>query len=277
MMTLSQTDKQILYSGIFNEVGNCRRGLMLYNKNDMYIGRSLQKYGEFSEHEMELLLKLVQPGDLVVEAGANIGTHTLALSQAVGPSGMVIAYEPQRLVFQSLCANLALNSIANVVARQAALGARPEVARIPALNPYKHANFGGVSISDHSQSEPVSIESLDSLGLSRCSLIKIDVEGYEIQVLNGSRETIQRLRPVLYVENDRAEKSAALIALIQGYGYRLWWHLPPLFNARNYRGDAENIFDRIVSVNMLCLPAEIEHPMELREVTGPDDTWQNPY
>ena len=53
----------------------------------------------------------IQPGDVVIEVGANIGPHTVFLAQHVGPQGLVLAFEPQRILFQTLCANLALNSI----------------------------------------------------------------------------------------------------------------------------------------------------------------------
>src|SRR5262245_48257434 len=82
----------------------CRHGPMLFPRGDMFIGRSLELYGEWSEGEVTLFSNLVVAGDNVVEAGANIGTHTLALSRLVGPQGKVWALEPQQLVFQMLCA-----------------------------------------------------------------------------------------------------------------------------------------------------------------------------
>jgi hypothetical protein len=66
---------------------NCRRGAMLYNVNDLYIGRSYDLYGESAESEMSLMAKFVKPGQFVVDVGANIGAHTLCLAQTVGPEG----------------------------------------------------------------------------------------------------------------------------------------------------------------------------------------------
>jgi hypothetical protein len=96
----------------------------------------------------------------------------------------------------------------------------------------------------------------------------------EIEALHGAAATIERFRPLMYVENDRKDRSAALIARIQSYGYRLYWHLPPLYRPNNFRGDAENIFGGKVSVNMICIPHEIPQAAltNLREVKGPDDT-----
>ncbi|MFP3594979.1 hypothetical protein SB689_23840, partial [Chryseobacterium sp. SIMBA_038] len=77
----------------------CRYGTMIFNRNDDTIGQSLIKYGEWSEAETFLFSQIVRQGDTVVEVGANIGSHTVMLSQAVGDSGVVFAFEPQRHVF----------------------------------------------------------------------------------------------------------------------------------------------------------------------------------
>jgi hypothetical protein len=87
-------------------------------------------------------------------------------------------------------------------------------------------------------------------------LIKIDVEGAELEVLRGCEAILQRSRPLLYVENDRAGRSPELIRWLWEREYRLWWHLPPLFNPRNRRGLTENLYPGICSFNMLCLPRE---------------------
>jgi len=76
------------------------------------------------------------------------------------------------------------------------------------------------------------------------------------------------------VENDRKEHSQRLIALIQSFGYRLWWHLPRMYNPDNYRGDSENMFGNIVSVNMLCLPKEVQAAIDLPEIKTPEDDWR---
>ena len=67
-----------------------------------------------------------------------------------------------------------------------------------------------------------------------------------------------------------------LQALIQSFGYRLYWHLPPLYNVTNFRNDFENIFGGTVSVNMLCIPAEVPQSSlsVLREITHPTDQWR---
>ncbi len=79
----------------------------------------------------------------------------------------------------------------------------------------------------------------------------------EADVIRGGLATIQRLRPILYVENDLINKSKALIELIKSLNYRLWRHNVPLFNPGNFAGVSENVFGNIVSMNLICLPKEV--------------------
>ncbi len=260
----------------FNCLKRCRHGFMLYNQHDMYIGRSLDKYGEFSEGEIELFQQIVHDGDVVVEVGANIGAHTIALARAVGVKGRVYAFEPQRVVFQTLCANVALNSLSNVECHNVAVGAAPGELFVPPLPPDVETNFGGLGLGEYRTGERRPVVTLDDVGVVRCRLLKIDVEGMEQSVLIGAAELIRHCRPILYVENDRADRSAALIDHIMGLDYRLFWHLPPMFHLANYFGNTENVFGRIVSVNMLCVPRELNFVgNDLSEITGPNSSWQS--
>ena len=233
---------------------------MLYNPNDKFVGRSLDLYGEFSEGETALFGQCVKRGHVVLDIGANVGAHTLFFAAAVGPRGRVLAFEPQRLVFQTLCANVALNNITNVHCRNEAVGASPGTVRVPVLDPRSEQNFGGLSLEGQregeTEGEAVPRVTVDGLGLGRCHFMKIDVEGMEVPAIEGAAETIRRLRPILYVENDRRQHSEALIRLIASLDYRLYWHLPRLFNPDNFAGNPDNVFGDIISRNMLCLPAE---------------------
>jgi len=243
---------------------------MLFLPGDRYIGRSLCLYGEFSEIEGQLFSRLLGPGDLLIEVGANIGAHTVHLARLVGPKGMVLAYEPQRVIFQLLCANLALNRLSNVRARRAAVGRRAGSLKVPSLDYTGEANFGGVSLRRVAAGEPVRVIPLDSLRLDSLRLLKVDVEGMEFEVLSGAGQLIARHRPLLYVENDRRENSRRLMRLIVRLGYQMWWHLPPLFNPKNYGGNRKNVFGRIVSANLLCVPNEAPETIEkLRKARGP--------
>jgi FkbM family methyltransferase len=258
----------------FNRLAQTRYGPLLYNRFDQYVGGSIAAYGEFSEGEAAMFGQLVGTGGVVVEAGANIGAHTVHLAKRVGETGAVYAFEPQRIVFQTLCANLALNQLVNVIARQQGCGRQAGEMVLPNVDPRAINNFGGLSLLTEGRGEKVEIVTIDSLELTRCNLIKVDVEGMEEEVIAGAVNTIARLRPVLYLENDRTEKSASLIRYLQSLDYRIWWHLSPLFNTDNFAKNSNNIFGNIVSINILCQPAETARPVAgLREITDANEKW----
>jgi FkbM family methyltransferase len=243
----------------FNRLKQCRYGMMLYNFHDRYIGRSLDVYGEFSEGEVDVFRQILKPGMVVLDIGANIGAHTVFFAQAVEPEGRVLAFEPQRIIFQTLCANAALNSLTNVDCRHAAVGNCTGEIVVPSLDYSRENNFGGLNLEGRDRGERVPVLTIDSLNLAQCALIKIDVEGMEQAVLQGAAGTIARCKPLLYVENDRQEKSEALIRTIDGLGYDMYWHRPPYFNPQNFARNTNNVFGNIVSINMLCCPRGMSH------------------
>jgi FkbM family methyltransferase len=254
----SRSDRsRVLEADGFNQLAAGKDGYFVYNRNDRYIGRSIERYGEWSGLEMDLFRQVCAPGYIVIEVGANIGAHTVGLARLVGPSGRVLAFEPQRLVFQALCANIALNSLVNVDCFWSAVGTREGLIRVPEMDPNHVNNFGGFSLLGANGNSEVACETLDRrLGLPRLDFIKIDVEGMEIEVLRGGAQLLQKFKPILYVENDRIERSSELMHLISEHGYRMFWHMPPLFNPQNHFGETEDLWPGVVSANLLCVHRE---------------------
>lgn len=232
-----------------------RHGRFLANPKDYWIGRALWTYGEYSEIECRALCGLLDPHSIVVEVGANVGALTVPMAKK---AGIVVALEPQRVIFQQLCANLALNEITNVLAYWAAADEKPGKAVVPSMQLDADQNNGGQKIDGHTEGDPVQVLTVDGLGLGGCTLLKIDVEGMERRVILGAAKTIERYKPHLYVENDRVEGSAELIETILGLGYRAFWHTPPLFNEENHAGEKEDVWEkdngrRFLSFNMFCV------------------------
>ena len=246
-----------------------RYGKIMYNQLDQYVGKSLKLYGEYSQGEADIFEQLLQPGDTVIEAGANIGSHTVHLAQIVGPNGKVYAFEPQRLVFQLLAGNIAINSLTNVYCRNQAVGECAGELSVPDLDPLKINNWGGLSLLDKHAGEKVPVITLDSLHIPDCRLLKADVEGMELFVLKGAIETINRCRPYLYLEADRSDKQKPLFDFIFEQNYKIYHHNPPLYNPNNYFHNPENVFIKkiekdgntsiaeIWSFNVLCVPKEL--------------------
>ncbi len=258
----------------FAELTDTRYGPMVVPPHDQYVGRSFKEYGEFSEGELKLFTHFVRKGSVVLDIGANIGAHTVPLARLVGPEGVVVAFEPQPVLYRILSANLLLNSVTNTLTYGMALGDTVGECRIPVLDYSQPFNFGGLAMDMVEDGEAVPLGRLDDFNLPRVNFIKIDVEGFEAKVLAGAAQTIERCRPIMYIENDRADKSAELIQLLFDMNYRLWWHTPPLFSPDNFKGNLTNHFPRVASINMLAIHKD-NRPIEgLRPVLTPQDSWR---
>jgi FkbM family methyltransferase len=224
--------------------------------------------------ESAFLRHLIQPGDTIIEVGANIGSHTVGLAKAVGPAGKVFAFEPQRACYALLQAQIALNQISNIYPYNVGLGQVREKLWIPRVDYTQLGNFGGVALKKEGKadSEPIDVLTLDEqLEGTPCSLIKIDVEGMEEDVIRGALKLITKNRPILYVENDRPEKSKSLVALILQLGYRIWWHIPPLFSPTNFFNVQQNIYGNVASFNMVCCDQVHPAVAQLLEIRSVDD------
>lgn len=253
---------------------SARRGLMLVNENDIYMGRAFLKYGECCEAELGILLQLIKLPGLVIEAGANMGIHTIPLAAQLAQEGReMLVFEPQPVIFQQLCANLALNGLLNVTALPYACGVTAGMVSFEVPDYRNTNNSGGLSMSPNegssgregsaARTETVPCVRLDDLvPVAQVGFLKVDVEGEELAVLQGATRILRRSQSILYVENDRVENSPALIEWLWAQGYDLYWHRTPLFNANNYNGVAENIHGTICSFNMLCLPQGHSHAVE---------------
>ena len=153
--------------------------------------------GIYWESTIGILIRLfTRPDTIAVDLGAHIGIHTLVMSRKVGPEGLVIAFEPQFKIFRELHYNLNLNDCShNVIALRNAVGDTQGVCELGERNP---SNEGGTSIGHGG--DTAYMVSLDSLNLNNISLIKMDVESYEINVLRGAKQTLMRNKPVVILE-----------------------------------------------------------------------------
>jgi hypothetical protein len=128
---------------------------------------------------------------------------------------------------------------------------------MPVVKYSAKGNFGGLGIGTPSiyGSYSVPVNTLDSFAYENVGFIKIDVEGYEYEVLQGAQATISRCRPIMYIEDDRAEKSRALRKLIDLLGYDIEVHQPTLYREQNYFNHKKNVWDRnFASHNLICRP-----------------------
>jgi FkbM family methyltransferase len=174
--------------------------------------------GQFEAAELALLTSLCRPGSVAFDVGANVGLFTVAFAQAVGPTGRVLAVEPYAPSINDLRENLRRNGLDNVVIVPMAVGASKGSGRIimsddPALIRVEQATNAGL--------DRVGMTTLDhlwnELGRPLVSVVKIDVEGTEADVLRGGASLLAS-GPTLMVETHTSEYEET-VALLSTHGY----------------------------------------------------------
>lgn len=174
---------------------------------DDHIGRVLHAGAHYEASFLQAVLRKVTRADSVcVDAGAYIGTWTVALAMAY-PAGRVYAFEPNPGPFGLLEENVALNACQGVTAKPWALGARRATGTLATPDP---GNAGHTVLSPGAG---VEVWPLDALGLRRLDFLKVDVEGMEEDVIRGGAETLQRCRPAVLVEHGHRGATSVLFAL----------------------------------------------------------------
>lgn len=176
----------------------------------------LKRVGSFvsPEHEFSRLHEWVGPGDWVLDIGANVGHYTERLADLVGLEGRVIAIEPVSSTFELLAANLSGRSNVTLLNVAASSTIRSVEMSVPdyraGLKNFYRAKLGPEASTFSVLSIPV-----DALNLPRVSLIKLDVEGHELEALEGMRGIIEKYKPRLIVEG----RSAEVADWLSGFGY----------------------------------------------------------
>ncbi len=237
---------------------NGRHGHLAFFANDVgAASRALARYGEWAENEISFVRQFIQPGSVVLDIGAYIGTHTLAFARAVGAGGRVIAFEAQPETFELLKRNVSANHLSNVRLENMAVGDGDGVATIPLIDASRPESFGSMSLrgrmragSDTSEGPPATAEgeghvrqaSVDSLGLDACALIKIDAEGMEHEIIRGAADTIRRLRPIIYAECNSIADGLLSLEQLRRLDYIARLHVVDAFDPANFFGVSEDIF-----------------------------------
>jgi FkbM family methyltransferase len=152
----------------------------------------------FYKPDFRAIATLLAPGDTAVDVGANVGTHSIVMSRAVAPGGRVIAFEPVLPTAWLMRENLALNRVENVELLQAAVSDAPGTVEMNVFDQrYSAWNSRGEASNDGIS--PVAVvqvpaETLDEAlargGIDRVAFLKIDVEGFELEVLGGARRLL---------------------------------------------------------------------------------------
>jgi len=224
-------------------------GSMIINRNDYRMVDNNQGYGvgydllntsSFSQEEIDFLIILLNKrrvsfgdGVVAIDCGANVGVHTVEWSRAMYGWGEVISFEAQEKIYYALAGNVAINNCLNVTAKFAAVGDHCSMINVPEPDYLIPSSFGNFELKESNQNEyigqeinykktkSVSLISIDSMGLKRLDFIKIDVEGMEMDVLNGAKVSIGNHHPILFIEIIKANRSMIEEFLISN-GYTLF-------------------------------------------------------
>ena len=232
-------------------------GPFIVNRHCAYQAEVLIKTGKpHIEAELRKILAIVNTlgeGATVVDGGANIGLVAIPVAKQLSTQGgQVLAFEPQRMMAYALCGAVALNDLENLEVRNQALGSTSKTVVGESPNYAKPQDFGLYSLAEQTRSElndganheevvdkaattqvTIDVIPIDTLNLNRLDFLKVDVEGMEIAVLEGAKETIQRHSPWCWIE---------------------YWqvgidNIKAQFAGLNYR------FYRMDDLNLLCAPS----------------------
>lgn len=213
------------------------RYLLLKGPDTHGVSQSLRLKGSYENNLQVLATALLQanpaPG-LVLDIGANLGSFTVPLAKAFPALGFHV-FEVQPLVYWQLCANLLLNGLGNVSSHDFGLGQSATEIEVTLPNYADEINIGSFSLDPAMRqgvrggefagdTAKVRVVNLDSLFLEQIRLVKIDVEGLELEVLRGGAGTLLRsgFPPILFEAWNfdwYAPKKAALESFLQGLGY----------------------------------------------------------
>ncbi len=182
---------------------------------------------EYYEPLLEFGHKLIKPGDVVIDGGANQGTFTCAFAAKVGPSGKVIAFEPFGWLCEIIGENIALNDFQQqtIIKNFAVSDEIGEAIIDVSLGPVSASITRDFSAeAQESIKETIKTTTINTVlaeeGIERLDFIKLDVEGAEFKALEGGREAIERYKPVICIEASEDDEFREIVEYLANLGYR---------------------------------------------------------
>jgi FkbM family methyltransferase len=187
--------------------------------------------GFFDRRVGEIISQNLKKGDTFIDIGANIGFFSLLACVSVGPEGKVVAFEPIKRIADQFLSSISKNKISNITLNQWACGSET-IEKDMSIN---ELNAGGSSLVESKNPigsilELVKIKKLDDSleSISRADMIKVDVEGYEFNVLLGAENTITKYKPKMILEfspalygSGRNNIAMSLLRFLSNHGYTI--------------------------------------------------------
>lgn len=238
--------KQFLDSTDGPFIMNWLDGIKVYIYPDDETSRVLYLTRVFEPTEFLLLSKILRPGMVFIDAGANIGLYSLFAAQVVGHEGRVVAIEPSNREFQRLTDNCSINGELRIEAVKVALSETTGTAELQVATDEHagHNTLGSFSypMTKLKEKERVELDTLDNVvtrhALHWVDVIKMDIEGGELLALRGATSVLERYRPVLFLElfdtalRTQGSSAQKVVDHLHGKGYLLYRfdgpHIAPL-------------------------------------------------
>lgn len=196
---------------------------------DDWIQQQLYILGKYEEAERKAIEKSLHNHAIILDIGTNFGLYSLTLAHQF-PKSKIYSFEPFHLNFNTFKKNISLNSLDNITAIKKAVGNKNDT--ITLYYDESNQNLGMVSAipnGNTTTSEQVDLITIDTFieqnNLSNIDFIKIDVEGFELDVLEGMKKSLQHFSPILLLEinDEKSLSTQKTIALLQSFNYKRYF------------------------------------------------------
>jgi FkbM family methyltransferase len=225
-----KTRIESLFRGLLKpHVSKVAHGLVMELDPDEWPQIDLRAKGCLEPRTTALFERMLRPGDTFVDVGAHVGFHSLLARRLVGDNGRIFSIEPQPYNCAKLLANAELNGFANITVVAAAAGDANDFIALKSQSKRDRSRLtlAGAGVNDGALTFIVPKITLSWLfktyDLHRVTLLKIDVEGFELEVLQGARDTIGRVDNIVLeiLPDGDAHKTAAIEQTLVAHGFRI--------------------------------------------------------
>jgi FkbM family methyltransferase len=200
-------------------------GSFIVLKEDL-IGRYIQNMGFWEIPQHNIYSVILQKTDVVLDAGANIGFHTVGMAKI---AKKVYSFEPQPIMYNILTANILFNDLTTKVEQfRLGLGESEATVKLCPLNDYKESdgvdNYGarGIATEEEYGDEEIKIIAFDSLEVD-VDAVKMDIQNYELEALKGMVNTLKKCKPWIMIENYiDVEKDKKVLEFLKDLNYEIY-------------------------------------------------------
>jgi len=205
-------------------------------ENDTCVSNTIKECGFYEKFYLNLLSLIIDKNKNIIDAGANIGNHSVFLGKLISDDSKVYSFEPQPFLFEYLKRNVDCNGLTGkVICENTALGDDCGYVKMD-VEYDKKINMGAFRIVENGGNLQVSITKLDlyfflekrkqKMGIKNVGLLKIDCEFYEWSVLMGCLNTLIESKPIIMIEiHDTNSDRWRILKLLYYLGYKKVWKL----------------------------------------------------